>query len=72
MKFTNIRQLKPCPFCGTPDPDYLPPTCKKDDPYDPLDRLYPSLRCTGCGCEVFGDNEDFSGVSAARRWEARA
>ena len=64
--------LKPCPFCGGDSVVLYPPTCKPSTPYNPVDRLYPTARCAGCGAESYGKNEDYKGHSAVEAWNRRA
>jgi len=65
--------LKPCPFCGGADIMVMPPTCKRDSPYDPLDRAMPLARCmaVSCGAEVIGVNWDATCESAIAAWNRR-
>ena len=68
----KARELLPCPFCGTGDPYVMGPTCKRSDPYNPADRLFPTVRCRGCFVEATGKDGDFSCSSAITAWNRRA
>lgn len=50
------EELKPCPFCGGTSPLVFPRTCNKDTPYNPADRAFPIVRCSGCYGEAAGSN----------------
>jgi len=66
-----MTELLPCPFCGYEKHMVLSPNCTKTDPYDPGDRAFPVIRCGGCFTDVPGDNWDFNGASAVKRWNTR-
>ena len=51
-----MSELKPCPFCGGTSPLVFPRTCNKDTPYNPADRAFPIVRCSGCYGEAAGSN----------------
>ena len=65
-------ELEPCPFCGGGEQIALPPTCAKQDAYDPADRAFPVVRCK-CGAEVPGKDWDYSMdcESAITAWNTR-
>lgn len=64
------RELEGCPFCGNSVLHVIPPTCKRDTPYSPADRAFPTVRCK-CGAEVHGENWDESCSSAIAAWNRR-
>jgi hypothetical protein len=66
-----VSEIAPCPFCGGGDIRVLNPTCLRDSPYNRGDRAYPLARCQGCGAEVPGQNWDYTGMSALRKWQRR-
>lgn len=64
--------LLPCPFCGGTDVSVSLPTCYRDTPYDPSNRLYPIVRCRNCYAEAIGVNDDHQGHTAITAWNRRA
>lgn len=64
-------ELKPCPFCGGCATLHKP-TCRPDSEYNPNDRAFPWIICSGCGATVNGDNWDARGYSAVELWSTRA
>jgi hypothetical protein len=68
----TATDIKPCPFCGEAKKIAMfPPTCRNGDPYDPLDRAFPSIRCMTCYIDVPGKDWDHSGKSAWEHWNHR-
>lgn len=67
----DTRELKPCPFCGGTHVMMFEPTCRKETPYNPADRLFPIVRCQ-CGAEAIGKDEDYRGATAIAAWNTRA
>jgi hypothetical protein len=66
------HELKPCPFCESDKQAVFPPTCTEKSVYDPTDRPYPVVQCSGCGAKAVGKNWDQSCKSAWAAWNRRA
>lgn len=67
---SEVAELKPCPFCGGTHVMMFEPTCRRDTPYNPADRLFPLVRCQ-CGAEAIGKDEDYRGATAVAAWNTR-
>jgi Lar family restriction alleviation protein len=65
------ESMKPCPFCGG-EARWSHPTCRPETPYNPSDRMYPSVSCKECYASVPGKNEDYRGFTAITAWNTRA
>lgn len=67
------EKLKSCAHCETTkEPMAFPPTCKKNDSYNPAERAFPVVRCVGCYAQVPGKDWDYSCKSAIAAWNTRA
>jgi hypothetical protein len=67
-----LPELLPCPFCGSEKHHVMEPTARREDKYDPTDRLFPVVRCASCFVDVLGNDGDFTCVSAIAAWNRRA